>query len=57
MTIRVTVKNEDERDASKIRVDVLNGTAPVVVESQELKAGESAEFWVHSNQSLTVSEK
>jgi hypothetical protein len=62
MTIKVTVKNEDTRDTAVIGVRQMNSSnEPFRSDTQngptkELKAGESAEVWVHSGQYLIVRE-
>lgn len=60
MTIKVTVTNDDERDTEIITVHTVNRKGETISfgpASVNLATGESAEFYVHSNQSLIVEEK
>lgn len=55
MTIRISVKVEDERDC-QIEVLTMNGNGSVISSSKTLNGGESADFWVHFDQQLIVHE-
>lgn len=61
MTIKVTVKNEDEREGHAIMVSVMGCSEPMQSDRPtqpltELKAGESMEAYVHSRQYILVRE-
>lgn len=64
MTMRLTVKNEDETRTARVRVrDFVSGpdgkhTGACVEHTppRELGPGESADFWVHSGRDLVVEE-
>lgn len=61
MTIKVTVKNEDERPDHSIMVSVMGCSEPMQPDRPtqpltELKPGESMEAYVHSRQYILVRE-
>ena len=58
MTIRVTVKNEDQGESRVISVQQLDekGEAIPGIPAKELKGGECAENYVHSTNQLVVKE-
>ncbi len=59
MTIKVTVKNEDNRESVAIVAKTVNldGSPVTGISDKELKGGQSAELWVHDSQKIVVEEK
>ena len=58
MTIQVTIKNADSRETAVIEVVTLDPRSGFQNNGgkQRLKGGESADFYVHSVQSLEIKE-
>lgn len=58
MTIRITVKNEDNRETAVIGVQQKNkdGGANGQPPERSLKGGESVELYVHDSQNVLVRE-
>lgn len=59
MTIRVTIKNEDQGENRVITAVTTNvdGTDQSGATAKDLRGGESAEMWVHSGQNIVIKEK
>lgn len=57
MTIKVKVTHDNPGVNRSILVNTLDGVGTrTVVDTKELKDGESADFWVHSSRDLQIEE-